>query len=236
MSDLQLWTAPTPNGWKVSIMVEELKAQNVDLTSLSVRHIDLIKGEHLSDAFTRHNPNQKIPVLIDGDRSIMESCAILHYLGEKYPTPLLPQGIESWDVLPWVYWQAANIGPAFGNRQSYVRYMDDVPMEQKQHPLERFLKEARRLSEVLEKQLDGQEFVCGQVFTIADIAIYPWIRGWKWSKIDMTDRPNIQAWMKRIRSRPAVERGLAYGSPSGEVDQWSEETKQKYAKGGSSIA
>lgn len=235
MNSFELWTAATPNGWKVSIMVEELKSLGFDLDHLIVRNIDLMKGEHLGEAFRAQNPNRKIPVLIDGARSIMESCAILQYLAEKYPSSLLPQGEEKWDVLPWVYWQAANVGPAFGNRQSYVRYMDDVPIEQKQHPMNRFLQEAHRLADILEDRLSDRTFVCGDELTIADIAIYPWIRGWKWSKVDMTQRENLQAWMRRIRSRPSVERGLTYGTAPGETDQWSEETKRKYAKGGAAI-
>ena len=111
---MQLWTAATPNGWKVNIMIEELKEAGADLPEVHVRTINLGKGEQFSEEFSSHNPNQKIPVLIDGDRSIMESCAILQYLGEKYPSPLLPQGDAKWDVLPWVYWQAANVGPNFG--------------------------------------------------------------------------------------------------------------------------
>lgn len=232
---LKLWTAATPNGWKVSIMIEELKAAGIELPEVELRIIDLMAGEQFQDDFSQHNPNHKIPVLIHGEQSIMESCAIIQYLAEAFPSALLPED-KRWEVLPWLYWQAANVGPAFGNKQSYTRYMDSVPEEQKAHPIERFLKEARRLSEVLEKQLDEQDYICGDALTIADIAIYPWMRGWKWSKVDMSDRPNILAWLKRLRGRPGFEKGLAYGAPEGEVDQWSAATKAKYAKGGASIA
>jgi len=233
---LKLWTAPTPNGWKVAIMLEELVEAGVALPELEVRTIDLGAGEQFSDEFSAHNPNQKIPVLIDGDTSIMESCAILQYLGEKYPTGLLPDGPARWDVLQWLTWQAANVGPVFGNKLSYTRYMPDVDDAQKAHPLERFGKEARRLVGVLDQRLEGQSFVCGDSFSIADIAIYPWLRGWKWSKVDITDRPNVMAWLTRVRSRPGVGRGLAYGVPPDEIDQWSEERKAQYAKRGASIA
>ena len=233
---MELWTAASPNGWKVSIMVEELVEAGVALPDLHVRTIDLMAGEQFSAEFTAHNPNQKIPVLIDGERSVMESCAILQYLAERHPTDLLPLDETRWDVLPWVYWQAANVGPVFGNKLSYTRYMPDVADEQKAHPLERFLKEARRLTMVLEQRLTGRDYVCGEAFTIADIAIYPWIRGWKWSKVDITDRPNVMAWVSRVRARPGVGRGLAYGVPAGEIDQWSEARKAQYARGGASIA
>jgi len=233
---MDLWTAATPNGWKVTIMVEELIEAGIDMPELTLRNISLTEGEQFSEEFTRHNPNQKIPVLIDGDVDIMESCAILQYLGEKYPSDLFPQGEKRWEILPWLYWQAANVGPIFGNRLSYTRYMDDVDDAAKAHPLERFLKEARRLASVLNHRLEGRDYVCGDNLTIADIAIYPWVRGWKWSKINMTDQPNVMAWIDRVRARPAVGRGLAYGMPKDEIDQWSAERKAETAKSGAAIA
>ena len=100
---MELWTAATPNGWKVNIMVEELQQAGIEMPELNMRAINLMDGEQFSEEFTHHNPNQKIPVLIDGDLSIMESCAILQYLGEKYPSDLLPAGDARWDVLQWLY-------------------------------------------------------------------------------------------------------------------------------------
>lgn len=233
---MELWTAATPNGWKVNIMVEELQQAGIEMPELNMRAINLMDGEQFSEEFTHHNPNQKIPVLIDDDLSIMESCAILQYLGEKYPSDLLPAGDARWDVLQWLYWQAANVGPIFGNKLSYTRYMDDVADEAKAHPLERFGKEGRRLASVLNKRLEGRDYVCGDKLTIADIAIYPWVRGWKWSKINMTDQPNVMAWINRVRARPAVELGLSWGMPKDEIDQWSSKRKADYAKSGATIA
>lgn len=233
---MQLWTAATPNGWKVSIMLEELKEAGVALPEVDVRTINIMRGEQFTPEFTAHNPNQKIPVLIDGDISIMESCAILQYLGEKYPSQLLPEGQERWQVLQWLYWQAANVGPVFGNKLSYTRYMDDVDPAAKAHPLERFGKEALRLTNVLDQRLAGRDYVCGDNLTIADIALYPWLRGWKWSKVNITDKPNVVAWVDRVRARPGVERGLSYGVPEDEIDQWSEERKAQYRRGGATIA
>lgn len=232
---MELWTAPTPNGWKVTIMVEELREAGHSLVDLEVRTINLMAGEQFSSEFAAHNPNQKIPVLIDGDRSVMESCAILQYLGEKFPCALWPAGGRRWEVLQWLTWQAANVGPVFGNKLSYTRYMDDVPEDQKAHPLTRFGNEAKRLVRVLNQRLENRNFVCDE-FSIADIALYPWLRGWKWSKVDITDQPNVVAWIDRVRARPAVGRGLAYGVPKDEVDQWSEARKAQYRKSGASIA
>ena len=233
---MELWTSPTPNGWKVTIMIEELIEAGVDLGDVEIRTINLGTGEQFADDFTERNPNQKIPTLRDGNRDIIESCAILQYLGEKYPTELLPQDERRWDVIPWVYWQAANVGPIFGNKLSYTRYMESVPDEQKAHPLERFNNEALRLVSVLDAKLGDNPWVCGEAFTIADIALYPWLRGWKWSKVNITTKPRVVEWVDRVRARPGVERGIAFGVPKDEVDQWSEERKKQYARGGATIA
>jgi GST-like protein len=217
-------------------MIEELIEAGIDMSHVKVRHINLAKGEQFSKEFSARNPNQKIPVLIDNEISVMESCAILHYLGEKYPTELLPIGKPKWEVIPWVYWQAANVGPAFGNKLSYTRYMDAISPEQKAHPLERFNKEAIRLVTILNEQLKERPWLAGDTFTIADIALYPWLRAWKWSKVDITPYPLVMSWIENVRERPGVGRGLAYGAPEGEIDQWSEERKAKYRKNGSIIA
>ena len=233
---MELWTAATPNGWKVSIMIEELIEAGINLGEVSVRNINLAKGEQFAEEFLAHNPNAKIPVLLDGERSVMESCAILQYLAEKFPTSLLPEGEARWDILPWVYWQAANVGPVFGNKLSYTRYMDSVAQDAKAHPLERFGTEALRLASVMDRQLQNHKWVAGDTFSIADIALYPWLRGWKWSKVDITRTPTVMDWVNRVRARPGVERGIAYGVPAGEIDQWSEERKAQYRRNGAQIA
>ena len=233
---MELWTAATPNGWKVSIMIEELIEAGINLGDVSVRNINLAKGEQFAEKFLAHNPNAKIPVLLDGERSVMESCAILQYLAEKFPTSLLPEGEARWDILPWVYWQAANVGPVFGNKLSYTRYMDSVAQDAKAHPLERFGTEALRLASVMDRQLQNHKWVAGDTFSIADIALYPWLRGWKWSKVDITRTPAVLDWVNRVRARPGVERGIAYGVPAGEIDQWSEERKAQYRRNGAQIA
>ena len=233
---LELWTAATPNGWKVSIMIEELRELEIALPSIEVITVDIMNGEQFSDAFNNVSANQKIPGLVHGGIKLMESCAILQYLGEQFPSSLYPGGAERYSALQWLTWQAAGLGPTFGNKLSYTRYMDDVPNEQKVHPLTRFNVEAQRLLRVLDKQLEGKRFVCGEDFTIADIAIFPWIRGYKWSKIDITLHPNVLAWKERVHQRSGVKRGLAYGVKSGEEERWSEKTKREYASGGKFMA
>ena len=195
---LELWTSPTPNGWKVNIMIEELIEAGIDVGPVEVRTIDLMKGEQFEDDFTERNPNQKIPTLRDGDRDVIESCAILQYLGEKHPSPLLPLDERKWDVLPWVYWQAANVGPVFGNKLSYTRYMDDVPDIKKEHPFERFNNEALRLVRVLDGKLGDNPWVCGDEFTIADISLHAYTHVADEGGFSLDDYPAINAWLERI--------------------------------------
>jgi len=233
---MELWTAASPNGWKVSIMLEELKEAGIELPEVEVKKLSLMDGDQFSDEFTAVSPNQKIPGLVDGNVRMMESCAILQYLGEKFPSPLLPDGDMRWQVISWLTWQAACHGPTLGNKLSYTRYMEDVPAEQKSHPLTRFNNEAQRLYRVLDKQLEGQDFICGDQFTIADIAIYPWVRAWKWQKVDITGHDNVVAWLERVSARPGVERGVKYCVPPEEAHQWSEERKRETARAGANIA
>ena len=123
---LELWTFATPNGWKVTIMIEELLEAGVELPPVEIKSVDIMNRDQFSEEFTAVNPNQKIPGLRDGDQTLMESCAILLYLGDKYPSPLLPQDESRWDVIQWLFWQAANLGPNFGNKLSYTRYLEHL--------------------------------------------------------------------------------------------------------------
>lgn len=217
-------------------MVEELREAGFDLADVKVHSVSLMAGEQFSEAFTALNLNQKIPVLVDGGRSVIESCAILMYLAEKFPSDLLPLDDRRWNIIPWLFWQSANLGPVFGNKLSYTRYMDNIDDVQKAHPLERFGKEALRLVSVLDNKLGDNDFICGDTFTVADIAAYPWVRGYKWSKVNITRWPRVVDWVHRVRARPGVGRGLAYGVPKDEIDQWSKDRKADYARGGASIA
>lgn len=233
---IDIHSAATPNGWKISIMIEELRQAGATLPETRFHLISLMDGDQFTDAFTAMNPNQKIPVLVHDGRAIMESCAILQYLGETFPTPLLPTDERRWDVLPWLYWQAANLGPVFGNKLSYTRYITDATDDQKAHPMERFGKEAQRLLGVLDAQLARHPYISGGDFTVADIAVFPWVRAWKWAKVDITSRPRIGDWLARVRARPGVDRGVAWGVPKDEVDSFSAERRAQYRKSGGSIA
>ena len=163
------------------------------------------------------------------------AASSLQYLAETYPTPLLPAGPARWDVLGWVMWQMANLGPVFGNKLSYTRYID-IPVEAKAHPLERFEKEGLRLLAVMDRQLERHAYLASDAFTIADIAALPWIRGYKWTKIDITTRPRVAEWLARCRARPGVDRGFSYGVPAAEKDRFSQERRAEYKAMGAAMA
>lgn len=232
---LDVYTAPTPNGWKATVMIEELREAGVALPDVRCHAVNL-GGEQFSEAFMAINPNQKIPAMVHDGRAIIESCAILQYLGEAFPSPLLPLDEKRWDVVPWLYWQAANVGPVFGNKLSYTRYINDATEEQKAHPLERFGKEALRLTAVLDRQLARHAFLAGEAFTVADIATWCWVRSYKWSKVDITGWPRVVDWVRRVRARPGVERGIAFGVPKDEIDKFSKERRAQYRRNGAGIA
>ena len=232
---LDIYTGATPNGWKVTVMIEELREAGVDLPEVNYHAVSL-GGEQFSDAFTTINPNQKIPALVHDGRPVIESCAILQYLGECFPSSLCPTDGRRWDVIPWLYWQAANIGPIFGNKLSYTRYINDATDEQRAHPMERFGKEALRLVSVLDYQLARHPYLAGEQFTIADIATWCWVRSYKWAKVDITTKPRVVDWVHRVRARPGVERGIAFGVPKDEIDKFSKERREQYKRGGGGIA
>ena len=233
---LEVHTGATPNGWKITVMLEELKEAGVALPETRIHTVDMQRGDQFTDAYMAINPNQKLPTIVHDGRPIMESCAILQYLGETFPSALFPLDERRWDVIPWLYWQAANIGPIFGNKLSYTRYIADATDEQKVHPIERFGKEALRLVGVMDYQLAKHDYLCGDDFTVADIATWCWVRSYKWSKVDITTKPRVLDWVHRVRSRPGVERGITFGVPKDEIDKFSKERRERYKRGGGNIA
>lgn len=221
---LELFTAPTPNGWKVTIMLEECGLD------YELRTLDLGKGEQREPWFLEISPNGRIPAIRDDGFPVFESGAILHYLAEKTGRFLPETPRERWRVLQWLHWQMGGVGPMVGQSISFQRYIpEDVP-----YAKARYVAESRRLFEVLDAQLDGRDYVCGDV-SIADFAIYPWVRAHKWARVPTDGLEHVQAWQKRMRARPGVGRGLAAGVPPDEVDRWSEERRAQYKRGGASI-
>ena len=202
MIDLYYWG--TPNGLKISIALEEMGLD------YQVTPINILEDDQFQPDFLRISPNNKIPAIVGQDGpnhqaiSVFESGAILQYLGRK--TGLFyPQDEQARvEVEQWLMWQIGGFGPMLGQNHHFNKFaLEEVP-----YAVERFMKETKRLYSVLEKQLIGQQFVAGE-YSIADIAIYPWIRRCEWQKINLEDYPNVKAYMQRIEARPAVQRALA---------------------------
>ena len=196
MIDLYTWS--TPNGRKASIALEELGLP------YTVHPIDINNGEQFKPEFLAISPNNRIPAIVDRDNnfSLMESGAILLYLAEK-TGKLLPKEMQArYRVIEWVMWQMGGIGPMLGQVHHFVKYnKGKAPYAE-----ERYLKEAQRLYGVLDKRLAEHEFVAGE-YSVADIAIWPWISRFEWQTIDLAQYPNVKRWYVKIANRPAVQRG-----------------------------
>ncbi|MFV0296128.1 MAG: glutathione S-transferase family protein [Hyphomicrobiaceae bacterium] len=196
MIDLYTWS--TPNGRKVSIALEELglpyKAHAVDIT----------KDEQFKPEFLAISPNNRIPAIVDQDtgQALFESGAILLYLAEKTGKLMSKKPDERWACVQWLMWQMGGAGPMLGQVHHFVKYnTGKAPYAE-----ERYLKEAHRLYGVLDRQLAKTEFVAGD-YSIADIAIWPWISRFEWQTIDLKQYPNVLRWYKAIAARPAVQKG-----------------------------
>lgn len=196
MIDFYTWT--TPNGRKVSILLEELGAD------YKAHAIDIGKGEQHAPAFLAISPNNKIPAIHDHDTgmSIMESAAIMIYLAEKYGKFLPSSGQGRTDVLQWLMWQMGGLGPMLGQVHQFVHHNKGVSA----YAEERFTKEAKRLYGVLDTQLRDNEFIAGD-YSIADMACWPWISRYEWQEMDLSKYPHIQRWYKQLLAREAVQKG-----------------------------
>ena len=207
----KLYTAPTPNGWKVAMALEELKAE------YEMQLIDLQAGEQHSNWFLQINPNGRIPVLEKmGEESvtIFDSNAILFYLAEKFGKLLPLEEPDRTLVMQWLMFQSSGIGPMQGQAVVFERYFpDDIPAARK-----RYHNETRRLYEVLDVRLSESEWLCKD-FSIADIANWSWIRSHKWARISTEGLENLERWMGQMRMRPACNRGLNIPPSPGKADK-----------------
>lgn len=199
MIDLYTWT--TPNGRKVSIILEEL---GVPYTAHA---IDISKDEQFAPEFLKIAPNNRIPAIVDHETgvSMMETGAILLYLAEKYGR-FLPTGDEKWPAIEWLMWQMGGVGPMFGQVHHFVKYHRG----KSSYAEERYSTEAKRLYGVLNARLDGRDFMAGAgrgEYSVTDMATWPWVSRFEWQEIDLNDYPNVKDWYIRIAVRPAVQRG-----------------------------
>lgn len=201
---IDLYFFPTPNGKKISIMLEELGVP------YNVHLIHIGRGDQFKPEFLKIAPNNRIPAIVDPEGpsgepiSVFESGAILQYLGEKfskfYPADLR----ERTKVNEWLMWQMGGFGPMLGQNHHFVQYAPEKVV----YAIDRYVNETNRLYGVLNKQLDGRDFVADE-YSIADMAIIGWALGHEKQRQNIADFPNVAAWIERMQARPAVEKGLA---------------------------
>lgn len=202
MIDLYTWS--TPNGRKVSILLEE--------TGLPyhVIPIHIGRGEQFAPDFLRISPNNRIPAIVDPDGpggkplSLFESGAILLYLARKTGRFLPKDPADEFKAIQWLMFQMGGVGPMFGQVHHFLRAAPEpVP-----YAISRYTTEARRLYRVLDGHLQGRDYLADS-YSVADIATYPWIARHEWHQVDLAEFPAVRAWFERVGARPAVQRGMA---------------------------
>lgn len=206
MIDLYTWS--TPNGRKVSILLEELGLP------YAVHSVDIDQGQQETPAFLEISPNGKIPAIVERETGLklFETGAILLYLAEKHGRFLPSDPLQKADVVAWLMWQMSGLGPMAGQAHHYLRnnpgkapYTED-----------RLRKEVARLYAVLDERLSGRSYIC-ETYTIADIACWPWVSRYEWHQIDLADYPNVRSWYRRLLDREAVQKGYQVPRHMGEI-------------------
>jgi len=206
---IQLYSLGTPNGWKVSIALEELGLP------YEAHTIDIRKGDQFKEDFIKVNPNSKIPAIVDPNGpdgqplNVFESGAILLYLAEKTGKLIPADPRKRLETIQWLFFQMAGVGPMFGQLGHFTKYAPEkIP-----YAIERYSKEAKRILGVLDKQLEGKEYIIGSEYTIADIATFPWVicldkfYGAR-ETLDLASFKNVEAWVTRCTVKPATAKGL----------------------------
>ena len=208
MIDFYTWT--TPNGRKVSILLEEL---GVDY---EVHSINITQGDQNSPAFLKISPNNKIPAIIDRDNgmSLMESGAILIYLAEKYGKFLPKDSIARAEVNEWLMWQMGGFGPMLGQAHHFLHFNPG----KSDYAEARFRSEVARLYGVLDRRLEGRDYICDD-YSIADMACWPWVSRYEWQQVNLADYPNVRSWYQHLLARDAVQKGYHIPKHMGEIPQ-----------------
>lgn len=197
---IDLYTFTTPNGRKASVMLEEVQLP------YNTHVIDIRKGDQFTPEFVAINPNSKIPAMVDHDAkmTVFESGAILMYLAEKTGMFLPTDAKQRFQVIEWLFFQMASVGPMFGQLNHFRKFAPEpIP-----YAIDRYEKETLRLYGVLDKQLQDQEFICGE-YSIADIATYPWVAIYEFQGLTLDQHPNLKRWTETVQQRPAVQKGMA---------------------------
>lgn len=219
----QLYSLATPNGVKVTVMLEELLAMGIEEAEYDAHLIDISKGDQFSSGFVEINPNSKIPALLDTSNAqttrLFESGSILFYLAEKFNV-FLPKEDKRAECMSWLFWQmgsAPYLGGGFGHFYAYAP-------EKIEYCINRFSMEVKRQLDVLDKHLENNKYMCGDEYTIADIAIWPWYGALTLNRLydaaeflDVSAYKNVMRWAKAIDNRPAVKRGVMVNKTWGEL-------------------
>ena len=228
--DIHLYTAPTSNGWKPIIFLEEAGIK-YDITS-----VDFAKKEQKTPEYLKLNPNGRIPTIIDRSNNnfvVFESGAILWYLAEKYNRFLPKNSDDKSLTLQWLMFQMANIGPMMGQAMYFQRIAAKLG---EQHPfaIKRYVKESRRLMEILNTHLKGRQYLVADEYTVADIATYPWARAYYWAKLSVDGLPHLNAWFDRIDAREATQPSLEIPEPfwaffgKGDIEELEHENAERF--------
>ncbi len=194
---IRLYTAATPNGWKISIALEEMGLP------YEVRVIDFASQEQKAGWYIKLNPNGRIPTLVDEDGfTLFESGAILIHLAEK-SGKFLPRDVHGRSrVIQWLMFQMSGIGPMMGQANVFLRYFPEkIPAV-----IERYQREVTRLFGILDRQLASHEYIAGE-YSIADMALWPWVSGYEWSGVGIDEFPSLERWLAGVGARPAVQAG-----------------------------
>jgi GST-like protein len=206
LATIELHTWGTPNGRKISIMLEECGLP------YSVHKVDISKGEQHKPEFLRISPNNRIPAIVDPDGpggkplTLFESAAIMIYLSEKTGGKLIPKDpVGRYKCLEWMMFQMGGVGPMFGQYNHFANYaVEKIP-----YAIERYTNEVARLHRVLDKRLGQAAWLAGDEYSMADIITFPWIRNPERRNVDLGIYPNVKRWHDAIAARPAVQRGVA---------------------------
>ena len=209
--ELDFW--PTPNGYKISIALEEMGL------SYKTHFIDISAGDQFTPEFLALSPNNRMPAIIDPDGpnaepiSIFESGAILLYLARKTDQFRGQNERERIAVEQWLMWQMGGVGPIAGQAHHFLKYAPNMdPSHNLPYAKNRYRNEVNRLYRVLNGQLDKNEYAAGNFYSIADMAIYPWVRGWEGQEQTLEDKPNLLRWLDLVENRPKVKAGLKIGN------------------------
>jgi GSH-dependent disulfide-bond oxidoreductase len=218
---IELYYWPTPNGYKITIMLEELGVP------YDVKYVNIGRGEQFEPSFLKISPNNRMPAIVDPDGpggqpiSVFESGAILQYLGRKYGKFYPADERGRVEVEQWLFWQMGGLGPMAGQAHHFRQYAP----EKLQYAIDRYTNECNRLYGVINKRLADREFLAGD-YSIADMASWPWTRSWQNQGQDLDEFPNMKRWFQAIEARPAVQRAVIVGQAEREKQRTLAEDKE----------